>query len=129
MKQVTDKCSLAPRKCKTKGRVITANEIKNPDHVNSMVRQNEGYFVFRQLQNSPAYLETRKKDVSAMIRQLHVGLHTWFMSLSAAATRWNDLIRALGVLNNGKEYTDEETGNLTWFKKSKLLQKDPITCT
>lgn len=28
MKQITDKCNLALRKCKTKGKVITANEIK-----------------------------------------------------------------------------------------------------
>lgn len=62
-----------------------------------------------------------------MIRQL--GLPTWFMSLSAADTRWNDLIRALGVLNDGKEYTDEEIDSMTWFEKSKLVQKDPITCS
>lgn len=70
--------------------------MKNPENVNNLVRHDEGFFVFRQLRNSPAYLETRKKDVFAMIRQL--GLPTWFMSLSAADTRWNDLIRALGVL-------------------------------
>ncbi|XP_062599574.1 uncharacterized protein LOC134261132 [Saccostrea cucullata] len=127
MKQVTDKCNLALRKCKTKGKSITANEMKNPQNVNNLVRHDEGFFVFRQLRNSPAYLETRKKDVFAMIRQL--GLPTWFMSLSAADTRWNDLIRALGVLNDGKEYTDEEIDNMTWYEKSKLVQKDPITCS
>lgn len=127
MKQITDKCNLALRKCKTKGKTFTANDVKNPEHVNSIVRHNEGFFVFRQLRNSPAYLETRKKDVFAMIRQL--GLSTWFMSLSAADTRWTDLIRALGVLNDGKEYTDEQIDNMTWFQKSKLVQKDPITCT
>jgi len=35
-------------------------------------------------------LEHCKKDIMAMIRQL--GLPTWFMSLSAADTKWNDLI-------------------------------------
>ena len=127
IKQVTDKCNLALRKCKTKGKIFTASDIKNPEHVNNLVRHNEGYFVFRQLRNSPAYLETRKKDVFAMIRQL--GLPTWFMSLSAADTRWTDLIRALGILNNGKEYTDEDINDMTWFEKTKLVQKDPITCT
>lgn len=126
-KQITDKCNLALRKCKTKGKLITANEIKNLEHVNSIVRHDEGFFVFRQLRNSPAYLETRKKDVFAMIRQL--GLPTWFMSFSAADTKWNDLIRALGILNDGKEYTDAEINDTTWNEKSKLVQKDPITCT
>lgn len=123
MKQVTDKCNLALRKCKTHGKSMTANEMKNPENVNNLVRHDEGFFVFRQLRNSPAYLETRKKDVFAMIRQL--GLPTWFMSLSAADTRWNDLIRALGVLNDGKEYTDEEIDSMTWFEKSKLVQRIP----
>ena len=61
IKQVTDKCNLALRKCKTKGKKHTAHEVKNPEHVNNLVRHNEGFFVFRQLRNSPAYLETRKK--------------------------------------------------------------------
>lgn len=93
MKQITDKCNLALRKCKTKGKVITvitANEIKKTLNMNSIVRHDEDFFVFRQLRNSPAYLETRKKDVFALIRQL--GLPTWFMSFSAADTKWNDLI-------------------------------------
>lgn len=84
-------------------------------------------FVFKQLRSSPSYLETRKKDVFAMIRQL--GLPTWFMSFSAADTRWNDLIRALGILNDGKQYTDSEIQSMTWTEKSKLVQKNPITCT
>ncbi|XP_062584589.1 uncharacterized protein LOC134246276, partial [Saccostrea cucullata] len=127
LKQVTDKCNLALRKCKTKGKTFTANEIRNPDQINDIVRHNEGFYVFKQLRNSPPYLETRKKDVFAMIRQL--GLPTWFMSFSAADTRWNDLIRALGVLNDDKQYTDSEIESMTWTEKSKLIQKDPITCT
>ncbi|XP_062609477.1 uncharacterized protein LOC134271261, partial [Saccostrea cucullata] len=127
LKQVTDKCNLALRKCKTKGKTFTANEIRNPDQINNIVRHNEGFYVFKQLRNSPPYLETRKKDVFAMIRQL--GLPTWFMSFSAADTRWNDLIKALGVLNDGREYTDSEIESMTWSEKSKLVQKDPITCT
>ncbi|XP_061173328.1 uncharacterized protein LOC133182501 [Saccostrea echinata] len=127
LKQVTDKCNLALRKCKTKGKTFTANEIRNPDQINNIVRYNEGFYVFKQLRNSPPYLETRKKDDFAMIRQL--GLPTWFMSFSAADTRWNDLIRALGVLNDDREYTDSEIESMTWTEKSKLVQKDPITCT
>lgn len=51
------------------------------------------------------------------------------MSFSAADTRWNDLIRALGVLNDHKEYTDADIESMTWAEKTKLIQKDPITCT
>ena len=62
-----------------------------------------------------------------MIRQL--GLPTWFASLSSADTRWTDLLRILAQLNDGKLMTDEEIESLTWIQKTKLVQKDPITCS
>lgn len=62
-----------------------------------------------------------------MIRQL--GLPTWFMSLCAADTRWNDLIRSLEVLNDHKKYTDADIESMTRAEKTKLIQKDPITST
>ena len=69
-----------------------------------IVKRDEGYYIFKQLRNSPAYLETNKKDVFAMIRQL--GLPTWFMSLSSADTRWPDLLKILSKLNDGVILTD-----------------------
>ncbi|VDI28359.1 Hypothetical predicted protein [Mytilus galloprovincialis] len=62
-----------------------------------------------------------------MIRQL--GLPTWFGSLSSADTNWKDLLRILGKLNDGKEYTDNELEEMDWNQKSKLVQKDPVTCS
>ena len=69
----------------------------------------------------------RKKDIFAMIRQL--SLPTWFMSLSAADTRWTDLLRMLAKLNDGIEYSEKEIEKLTWQEKTKLVQKDPVTCS
>ena len=60
-----------------------------------------------------------------MIRQL--SLATWFMSLSAAGTRWTDLLKMLAKLNNGVSYTDKDIEGLTWHEKTKLVQKDPVT--
>ena len=51
------------------------------------------------------------------------------MSLTAADTRWTDLLRMLAKLNDGVEYSEKETGNLTWQEKTKLVQKDPVTCS
>jgi hypothetical protein len=61
-----------------------------------------------------------------MIRQL--GLPTWFMSLSAAETRWIDLLRTLGNLLEKNQYSDEEILNFDWTKKSDLIKSDPVTC-
>ena len=45
-----------------------------------------------------------------MIRQL--SLPTWFMSLSAADTRWADLLKMLAKLNDGIDYSEKELENL-----------------
>ena len=59
-----------------------------------------------------------------MIRQL--SLPTWFMSLSAADTRWTYLLKMLAKLNNGVDYTDKDIEGLTWQEKTELVQKYKI---
>ena len=51
------------------------------------------------------------------------------MSLSAADTRWTDLLKMLAKLNDGIEYFVKEIETLTWQEKTKLVQKDPVTCS
>ena len=127
MKQISDKVNLAVRRCKKRGQKITAAEARDSSYVDKLVNLDEGYYIFRQLRNSPAYLETREKDIFAMIRQL--SLPTWFMSLSAADTRWTDLLKMLAKLNDGIDYSEKEIENLSWQEKTKLVQKDPVTCS
>ena len=127
MKQVTDKVNLAMRRFKTKGKKITAGQLLDESVVSNLVNLDEGYYILRTLRNSPAYLSKRKKDVFAMIRQL--GLPTWFVSLSAADTRWKDLLKMLAELNNNKVYTEEDIENMTWDEITSLIQKDPVTCS
>ena len=69
----------------------------------------------------------KEKDIFAMIRQL--SFPTKFMSLSAADTRWTDLLRMLAKLNDGIKYFEKEIEDLTWQEKTKLVQKDPVTCS
>ena len=126
MKQISDKVNLAVRKCKKRSKAITAAEARDSNYLDKLVNRDEGYYIFRQLRNSPAYLETRKKDIFAMIR--HFSLPTWFMSLSAADTRWTDLLKMLAKLNDGIEYSETELEHFTWQEKTKLVQKDPVTC-
>ncbi|XP_069109182.1 uncharacterized protein [Argopecten irradians] len=125
-KQVADKVNLALRRKKNDGKKITASEAQNPEVADKIVSLNEGYYIFRTLRNSPAYLSSRKKDVFAMIRQ--IGLPTWFMSLSSADTRWTELLKTLAVLS-GTPCSDEQIRNMTWSDKVKLVQKDPVTCS
>ena len=70
---------------------------------------------------------SKKNYIFAMIRKLSLSI--WFMSLSATDTRWTDLLRMLAKLNHGIEYSDKEVNDLTWQEKTKLAQKDPVTCS
>ena len=63
---------------------ITASMLLDKQQHNNIVKLDEGYYIFHTIRNSPAYLETKKKDVMAMVRQL--GIPTIFFSLSAADT-------------------------------------------
>ncbi|XP_053405183.1 uncharacterized protein LOC128558914 [Mercenaria mercenaria] len=127
MKQVNDKVNLAVRRCQIDGRKITASQARDVNCTEEIVKKDQGYYIFKQLRNSPAYLETKKKDVFAMLRQL--GMPTWFLSLSSADTRWSDLLKMLASLNSDVEYTDNDIRNLSWEQKVKLIQKDPVTCS
>ena len=51
------------------------------------------------------------------------------MSLIAADIRWTDLLRMSVKLNDGIEYSKKEVNDLTWQAKTKLVKKDPVTCS
>ena len=78
MKQISDKVRFSLRRCQSKGNNLTAQQALNPDVLKNLARLDEGYHIFRTLGNSPPYLEAKKREVFAMIRQL--GLQTWFGS-------------------------------------------------
>ena len=66
-----------------------------------------------------------KKSAFAMVRQL--GIPTWFMSLSCGDTRWSDLLVSLANLVDGATVTAEDTANMSWATKSRLIKSDPVT--
>lgn len=82
------------RKCQTEGKKVTFGNVLNPGDFDNIVKLNESYRILRKLRGSPAFWESAKKDLFAMIRQL--GIPTWFCFLSAAESRWTDLLKILG---------------------------------
>ena len=127
MKQIQDKAWLSIRRKKTGGKTYTAGEVRKEEVVDSMLKVDDGYKIFRTLRGSPPYWEVTKKDLFAMIRQL--GLPTWFISLSAAETHWADLLISLGKLVDNVGYTKEQVANFTWETKNRLIRSDPVTVT
>lgn len=126
IKQISDKVTLSMRRCKTKGKKYTASDVLNDEIRANMVRLDEGFYIFRSLRNSPPYLEKRKKDIFAMIRQL--GFPVIFMSMSAADVHWTPLLKTLGQLVDKVNYTSEDIDHFDWATRSRLVSSDPVTC-
>ena len=118
--------SLAIKRCKSIDKKLTAGQLLADGGCDKIVNLDDGYYIFKTIRNSPSYLQKRKKDIFGLIRQL--GLPTWFSSLSAADTKWKDLLKMLGKLLDNKDYTDDEIGCLDWKERTRLLQSDPVTC-
>ena len=66
MKQISDKVNLAVRRCKGTEKKITAAEARSSEYLDKLVNLDEGYNIFRQLRNSPAYLQSKKKKISLL---------------------------------------------------------------
>lgn len=84
-----------------------------------------GHFVFRQLRNSPQYLQKKKRHLFAVVRQ--TGIPTFFASLSCADTHWMGLLRSLGKIVDSQDYTDEELKAMSYQDKCRLVNADPTT--
>ena len=126
MKLITSRTQIALRQHKTSDMTISAGTLKNPDSVKSIIQHDQGYQFLQTLRGSPPYFRRAKQDLFAMIRQL--GPATFFMSLSAAETKWTHLLKILGKAVDKVDYTDEDIQIMRWEEKCRLVQSDPITC-
>ena len=63
---------------------------------------------------TPAYLKQFLYDVLAMVKQL--GIPTYFLTLSCADIRWQELSHIINKLNN-LELSEEEIRNLSYQER------------
>jgi len=105
---------------------VTAVQMLNRDYVSGLINNNDAFTFLRCDRSSPAFWELKKKEVLAMIRQL--GCATIFLTLSAAETKWSELIVVLTQVLENKVITLQEAGNLSYEKKCDLIRNDPVTC-
>jgi len=82
--------------------------------------------MMKDIRMSPAHWEDKKKKVKAMIRQF--GLRTLFITLSAAETRWPELIVLLKRNVYKVKIKEEEALNLQFREKARLIRTDQVTC-
>jgi hypothetical protein len=125
--QLAKSINFCLKKCLFNKSVLTAGQIKNENFFNDLLLSDHGYSILKPLRNSPAFWEDKKKQIKAMIRQL--GLPTVFLTLSAAETKWTELLVILYKIKYGQAVTEEYAQQLTYAQKVDLIKSDPVTCS
>ncbi len=113
------------RKRRGKGK-ITARQAQDKEFLKNLVNHDEGYSVWKNLRSSPSYWAQRSKQVISMIRQL--GKCAFFITFSAAETKWNELQVTLKKLLKNETISEEEGAALSSKEKAEMIRSDPITC-
>ena len=72
---------------------------------------------------TPAYWKKFLHKVFAMVKQL--GLPTFFMTLSCADLRWNELMSIISALK-GETLQEEEINRLDYFQCCSYLNLNPV---
>ena len=93
--QIHQQVSFTLCRTQTKGQKITAQTLLDKQQRQNMVNYDDGYRIFKNIHSSPPYFEHKKKELMAMIRQL--GIPTLFILLSAADTKWVELLRSIYI--------------------------------
>lgn len=109
-----------------RGENVTAGDMRDVSYVNEIVQHNAGYKILKGIRSSPAHWQNEKTKLMAQIRQF--GLPTFFLTLSAADTKWPKLMVALKQSVDKELITEKEACDLSYKDKARLIQKDPVTC-
>ena len=126
-KQVRDCISIALRQTKGRqqlGKNIDAHILKNPQDIQNMLKKDKAYTFLKNIRGSPPYWQKMFYELLAMIQTL--GIPTWFLTLSAADTKWPEVIQAIAAQYQ-TIYTEDEVLALPWWIKSMWLRSNPVT--
>ncbi|KAK3909606.1 ATP-dependent DNA helicase [Frankliniella fusca] len=125
LRRFVNRISIAMRK-KKNGKSLTAGQILQPNGLDQLIQEDEGYKILDEDRSSPAYWCQKTKEAMAMIRQY--GPAHIFATLTAAEVYWHELITILIKINNEQELTEEEVKLLPKLEKIDLIKQDPVTC-
>ena len=126
-KQVRDCISIALRQTKGRkqlGKNIDAGMLKNPQHLQTLLKKDKAYTFLKNIRGSPPYWQKMFYELLSMIRTL--GIPTWFLTLSAADMKWPEVIQAI-ARQYQTIYTEDEVSALPWWIKSMWLRTNPVT--
>jgi len=104
---------------------LTAESVKR-DRIKELLQHDDGYAVFKSLRSSPCYWKEQTKKLLAMIRQQ--GKPTFFITFSAAETKWKELIVMLKKILKNEDVSEEDICSMEFNEIAELIRNDPVTC-
>ena len=117
---VYNQINVATRKVKGN---ITARQLQTnfEESVRSLVCEDQAYLFMNSIRGTPAYWKAFLYDVLAMVKQL--GLPAYFLTLSCADIKWEELVDIITKLNNLQNICNE---NIDYFKRCEILNQNPV---
>ena len=91
--------------------------------IKQFVASDQAYRFMNSVKGTPAYWKNMLSDVLAMVKQL--GLPSFFLTLSCADLRWDELVQIITRLK-GSDITDDEIANLSYFDRCEILNSNPV---
>ena len=91
--------------------------------VKRFVSNDQGFLFMNQIKGTPTYWKKFQREVLAMVKQL--GCPIFFLTLSCADLRWNELVEIISKLNSLAP-TKENVGGLNYFEKCNILNANAV---
>ena len=83
---------------KVTGQLIAGMFANYHESVKRFVSNDQGLLFMNQIKGTPAYWKKSQREVLAVVEQL--GCPTFFLTLSCADLRWNELVHIISKLNS-----------------------------
>jgi len=120
---LNSRINIAMQKVRADG--ITAGMMSSnfKERVKSFIASDDAFTFMNTLKGTPAYWKRFLFEVLAMVKQL--GIPTFFMTLSCADLRWNELVEIITKLK-GHDISEEEISNLNYYQRTEILNSNPV---
>ena len=121
--QTSNQLNIAMRKVATTN--LTAGMLNRnfEETVQQFIASEEVFSFMNTIKGTPAYWKKFLHEVLVMVKQL--GLPTFFLTLSCADLRWNELISIISKLE-GSMLSEDEIQDLSYQDRCKLLNKNLV---
>ena len=118
--------NICMRKKSPDEQALTVSDVLNDENLERMVEYDEAFKFLKTIRSSPTFWQQKQRELMSMIRQL--GCLTFFLTLSAAETKWAELLKILKQILDDVKLSVEEVVEFQWSERAGLIRRDPVTC-